>query len=103
MNKLNVGYLRVSTEAQTEKYGLDLQKQKVIERANKDGVTIDRWYIDGGYSGSKLDRPDIQRLLEDVEFGIVKSVYVYKLDRMSRDTIDALTLLCRTYQNMVSN
>lgn len=96
MNKLNVGYLRVSTEAQTEKYGLDLQKQKIIERANKDGATIDRWYIDGGYSGSKLDRPDIQRLLEDVEFGIVKSVYVYKLDRMSRDTIDALTLLCRT-------
>ena len=96
MNRLNVGYLRVSTEAQTEKYGLDLQKQKIIERANKDGTTIDRWYIDGGYSGSKLDRPDIQRLLEDVEFGIVKSVYVYKLDRMSRDTIDALTLLCRT-------
>lgn len=96
MNKLKVGYLRVSTEAQTEKYGLDLQKQKIIERANKDGTTIDRWYIDGGYSGSKLDRPDIQRLLEDVEFGIVKSVYVYKLDRMSRDTIDALTLLCRT-------
>ena len=90
MNRLNVGYLRVSTEAQTEKYGLDLQKQKIIERANKDGATIDRWYIDGGYSGSKLDRPDIQRLLEDVEFGIVKSVYVYKLDRMSRDTIDAL-------------
>lgn len=96
MNKLNVGYLRVSTEAQTEKYGLDLQKQKIIERANKDGATIDRWYIDGGYSGSKIDRPDIQRLMEDVEFGIVKSVYVYKLDRMSRDTIDALTLLCRT-------
>lgn len=96
MNKLNVGYLRVSTEAQTEKYGLDLQKQKIEERAAKDGIIIDRWYIDGGYSGSKLDRPDIQRLLEDVEFGIINSVYVYKLDRMSRDTIDALTLLCRT-------
>ena len=43
MNKFNVGYLRVSTEAQTEKYGLDLQKQKIIERADKDRATIDRW------------------------------------------------------------
>lgn len=95
MKKMNVGYLRVSTEAQTEKYGLDLQKNKILERARSDGNTIDRWYVDGGYSGSKLERPEIQRLLEDVKTDSIDSVYVYKLDRMSRDTIDALTLLYR--------
>lgn len=96
MKKMNVGYLRVSTENQTEKYGLDLQKNKIIERAEKEGDKIDKWYIDGGYSGSTLDRPDIQRLLEDSKNGNIEKVYIYKLDRVSRDTIDTLVILYRT-------
>lgn len=96
MKKMNVGYLRVSTENQTEKYGLDLQKNKIIERAEKEGDKIDKWYIDGGYSGSTLDRPDIQRLLEDSKNGHIEKVYIYKLDRVSRDTIDTLVILYRT-------
>lgn len=93
--KLNVAYLRVSTEAQTEKYGLDMQKQKILEYCEKKGVEIDKWYVDGGYSGSKLDRPDIQQLLDDAENGLIEKVYIYKLDRMSRDVIDTLNLLYR--------
>lgn len=95
MKKQNVAYLRVSTEAQTEKYGLDMQKQKILDYCEKKGVMIDKWYIDGGYSGSKLDRPEIQELLEDSEKGIIGTVYIYKLDRMSRDVIDTLNLLYR--------
>lgn len=95
MIKMNVAYLRVSTEAQTEKYGLDVQKQKILDFCDKNGITIDRWYIDGGYSGSKLDRPEIQKLLDDAETGGIQRVFIYKLDRMSRDVIDTLTLLYR--------
>lgn len=95
MRKHNVAYLRVSTEAQTEKYGLDMQKQKIMEYCDKEGVIIDKWYIDGGYSGSKLDRPEIQELLDDAKKGQIAKVYIYKLDRMSRDVIDTLTLLYR--------
>lgn len=95
MKKQNVAYLRVSTEAQTEKYGLDMQKQKILDYCEKKGVVIDKWYIDGGYSGSKLDRPEIQELLDDAEKGIIGTVYIYKLDRMSRDVIDTLNLLYR--------
>lgn len=94
--KLNVAYLRVSTEAQTEKYGLDVQKQKILEYCEKNGVKIDRWYIDGGYSGSKLDRPEMQKLLSDAEKGEIGTVFVYKLDRLSRDTVDTLNLLNKT-------
>lgn len=93
--KWNVAYLRVSTEAQTEKYGLDMQKQKILDYCENKGVMIDKWYIDGGYSGSKLDRPDIQQLLDDSEKGLIGTVYIYKLDRMSRDVIDTLNLLYR--------
>ena len=96
MSKLQVAYLRVSTETQTEKYGLDMQKQKIMDYCEKHGITIDKWYIDGGYSGSKLDRPEIQELLEHAKSGIIDTVYIYKLDRMSRDVIDTLTLFYKT-------
>ena len=92
MSKLQVAYLRVSTETQTEKYGLDMQKQKIMDYCEKHGITIDKWYIDGGYSGSKLDRPEIQELLNHAKSGIIDTVYIYKLDRMSRDVIDTLNL-----------
>uniref|UniRef100_A0AAU8B6J4 Integrase n=1 Tax=Dulem virus 39 TaxID=3145757 RepID=A0AAU8B6J4_9CAUD len=95
MNKKNVAYLRVSTEAQTEKYGLEVQKQKILEYCEKKGVEINKWYIDGGYSGSKLDRPEIQELLDDAKKGMIGIVYIYKLDRMSRDVIDTLNLIYR--------
>lgn len=97
MKKQNVAYLRVSTEAQTEKYGLDMQKQKIIEYCEKEGITIDNWYIDGGYSGSKLDRPEMQRLLTDAEKGEIENVFVYKLDRLSRDTMDTLNLINKMF------
>lgn len=95
MTKMNVAYLRVSTENQTEKYGLDLQRQKILDYCKKNGVIIDKWYVDGGYSGSKLDRPEIQNLLDDAENGWIKTVYIYKLDRLSRDTQDTLDLMYR--------
>ena len=92
MSKLNVAYLRVSTESQTEKYGLDVQRQKILDYCERKGVEIDKWYIDGGYSGSKLDRPEIKELLDHAEKGLIGTVYIYKLDRMSRDVIDTLNL-----------
>lgn len=93
--KMNVAYLRVSTEAQTEKFGLDMQRQKILDYCNKKGVEIEKWYIDGGYSGSNLQRPKIQELLMDAENGLIDRVYIYKLDRVSRDVIDTLDLLYR--------
>lgn len=94
-NRLTVAYLRVSTENQIEKYGLDLQKQKILDYCDKNGIVIDRWYIDGGYSGSKLDRPDVQKLLDDAENDLIDTVFIYKLDRLSRDTEDTLALVNR--------
>lgn len=96
MKKINAAYLRVSTEAQTEKYGLDMQRQKILEYCDKNSIIVDRWYVDGGYSGSKLDRPEMQRLLLDAQNGEIEKVLVYKLDRLSRDTADTLNLLNKT-------
>ena len=97
MSKKVVAYLRVSTDAQTEKYGLDLQKSAIVQKANTDNVCIAEWYVDGGYSGSTLERPDMQRLITDVKADKISKIYVFKLDRLSRDTIDTLTLLNRVF------
>ena len=41
-------------------------------------------YDDGGFSGGTLERPAIKRLLEDVRKGLVNTIVVYKIDRLSR-------------------
>ncbi|BDW86472.1 recombinase family protein [Roseicyclus marinus] len=45
-------------------------------------------YDDGGISGGTLERPALQRLLADIEDGLVDVVVVYKIDRLSRSLMD---------------
>ena len=48
-------------------------------------------YIDKGFSGKNTDRPEFQRLMEDVQLGKIKYVVTYKLDRFSRSLLDFLS------------
>ena len=50
-------------------------------------------YDDGGISGGTLDRPGQQRLLRDIEDGLVDVVVVYKIDRLSRSLADFAKLV----------
>lgn len=45
-------------------------------------------YQDKGYSGKNTNRPAFQRLMEDVERGLVGKIVVYRLDRFSRSIAD---------------
>jgi site-specific DNA recombinase len=45
-------------------------------------------YDDGGFSGGSLDRPALNRLLEDIKSGKIDCVVVYKVDRLSRSLMD---------------
>ena len=45
-------------------------------------------YDDGGFTGGNMDRPAVQRLLADIEAGLVDCVVVYKVDRLSSSLID---------------
>jgi len=49
--------------------------------------------IDKGYSGKNLDRPDFERLCQDIKQGLIKRVIVYKLDRISRSILDFSNLM----------
>jgi len=45
-------------------------------------------YDDGGYSGGTMERPALQRLLDDVKKGKVNVIVVYKVDRLTRSLFD---------------
>ena len=45
-------------------------------------------YQDKGYSGKNTNRPAFQRMMEDVERGLIQKIIVYRLDRFSRSIAD---------------
>src|SRR5260370_3459448 len=50
-------------------------------------------YDDGGYSGGSTDRPDLQRLLDDIRSGKLDVIVVYKVDRLTRSLADFAKLV----------
>lgn len=87
-------YIRVSTTEQAnEGYSIAAQEERLINYCKAKDYLIDDIYIDGGYSGSDLDRPEMNRLLRDIEDKDTDIVLVYKLDRLSRSQKDTLYLI----------
>jgi site-specific DNA recombinase len=43
---------------------------------------------DGGFSGAGMERPGLQRLLANIRAGLVGTVVVYKVDRLTRSLTD---------------
>jgi site-specific DNA recombinase len=50
-------------------------------------------YDDGGFSGGNMQRPGLQKLLDDVRNGMVDIIVVYKIDRLSRSLADFAKLV----------
>ena len=87
-------YARVSTDAQAEEgYSIDIQGERLEAYCNLKGYESFEHYIDGGYSGSNLNRPSMQRLIQDCKDKKIDRVVVYKLDRLSRSQKDTLYLI----------
>lgn len=55
-------------------------------------------YDDGGLSGGTLERPALQRLLEEIDAGRIDMVVVYKIDRLTRSLADFSKLVERLEQ-----
>ncbi|MCL2771993.1 MAG: recombinase family protein [Oscillospiraceae bacterium] len=85
-------YIRVSTQEQAlEGYSIGAQKDRLINYCKAHDWIISDIYVDGGYSGSNLNRPGIQKLIEEIDKTDI--VLVYKLDRLSRSQKDMLHLI----------
>ena len=65
----------------------------MLSYAKSKDYTDFEYYIDGGYSGKDLNRPAIQKLIEDCKNHKIDAVFVFKLDRISRSQRDTLYLI----------
>lgn len=93
-NKITALYCRVSTDAQYEEgYSIDAQTELLEAYCKSRQITNYKPYVDGGFSGSNLNRPRIQKLIEEAKTGVIERVVVYKLDRLSRSQKDTLYLI----------
>lgn len=87
-------YIRVSTDFQFEEgYSVDAQKEKLEQFCRLKDINNYEFYIDGGWSGSSLERPEMKRMIEEIRNGMISCVIVYKLDRLSRSQKDTVYLL----------
>ena len=92
-------YTRKSSEEglDMEFNSLDAQREAceayIASQRSEGWAAIREPYDDGGVSGGTLDRPALQRLLADVEAGLIDVIVVYKIDRLSRSLMDFARLV----------
>ncbi|KGX84452.1 recombinase family protein [Pontibacillus litoralis] len=87
-------YLRVSTDEQVESgHSLEEQKERLEAYAKVMGWDKPILYIDDGYSAGSLKRPQMQKLLKDIEKGKIEILMTTKLDRLSRNLFDLLQVI----------
>lgn len=86
-------YVRKSTE-----HGLDmefnsLQNQEESCKAYIASQAFNGWqyhktYTDAAISGGTMERPALKQMLDDMAHGLINTVVVYKVDRLSRSILD---------------
>src|SRR5712672_679521 len=87
-------YTRKSSEEGLEQEFNSLQAQReaceaFIESQRQEGwLCLRAAYDDGGFSGARMERPALQRLLADLTAGRVDTIVVYKIDRLTRSLAD---------------
>lgn len=93
-------YVRVSTDEQRDNgYSIDSQIRMLKEYCEKKEYSIIDIYNDAGYSGKNLNRPAMQRLIQDIEKGKIDKLVAIKTDRLTREGFDGYWLLnyCEKY------
>lgn len=92
MNYKVAAYLRLSKEEfSNEKESNSITNQKLIIdnylEKNKEYRLID-YYIDDGYSGTNFNRPEFQRMLEDIKNKKIDVIIIKDLSRLGRNYIE---------------
>jgi DNA invertase Pin-like site-specific DNA recombinase len=83
-------YVRVSTVGQNDT-GQRREIQRWLENNNINLANV-HWYVDK-CSGKDLNRPEFKQMQKDILNGNVSTVVAWKLDRLSRDLKDGLSIV----------
>ncbi len=101
-------YTRKSTEEGLDRDFNSLQAQResaeayIKSQRHLGWTLVPHHYDDGGFSGGTLDRPALNKLLEDIDARRLDCIVVYKVDRLSRSLLDFARLVDRFDQRSVS-
>lgn len=93
MKLFNAGaYLRLSKEEyNNEKESNSITNQRQIidnyVKEHKEYKLVD-YYVDDGYSGTNFDRPEFQRMLEDIKNKKIDVIIIKDLSRLGRNYIE---------------
>ncbi|MBR4935039.1 MAG: recombinase family protein [Anaerotignum sp.] len=81
-------YLRLSKEDEGRKESASIENQRKILRefAEVKGFSVSGEYVDDGFSGTNLNRPAFQQMLEDIEKGKINIVLTKDLSRLGRNS-----------------
>ena len=92
-------YTRKSSEEGLDQEFNSLQAQReaceafITSQRHEGWACLPKDYDDGGFSGARMDRPALQRLLADIAAGRVDTIVVYKIDRLTRSLTDFAKLV----------
>lgn len=87
-------YARVSTEEQATKgHSLEAQVDALKKFCDANDLKYCRIYKDNGHSGTNLNRPMLQKMLDHAFQGLFEGVIIWKIDRLSRREKDLLELV----------
>ena len=98
LNKIyNVGlYIRLSREDDDKvemSESITNQKSLLLQYVKENNLRVYDIYIDDGYSGTNFDRPDFNRLLNDIKLGKINMVITKDMSRLGRDYIGTGNLI----------
>jgi site-specific DNA recombinase len=92
-------YTRVSSDLGLEREFNSLDAQREAAEAYIASQANEGWrlkrdrYDDGGYSGGNMERPALQKLLNDIRSHLIDVVAIYKVDRLTRSLADFAKLV----------
>ncbi len=80
-------YCRLSKDdmLQGDSESIKTQKAMLTQYAKEHGFFVVDVYVDDGWSGLNFDRPDFNRMLDDIEVGKIEVVITKDLSRLGRD------------------
>jgi site-specific DNA recombinase len=92
-------YTRKSSEEGLEQSFNSLHAQReaceafVLSQKHEGWQVLPSAFDDGGFSGGSMDRPGLKALMEAIAAGLVDTVVVYKVDRLTRSLADFAKLV----------
>lgn len=88
-------YCRLSQEDELQGESNSIRNQKALleKYALDNGFHNCRFYIDDGYSGVDFNRPDFNRMIDDMNNGLIGTIITKDLSRLGRDYLKTGTYL----------